>query len=86
MNNSTTLVGNILIISAIALCVVPFLRPKIFKRQDILLIAAFLISGLNLIFNGKYLDELPQFSLILLAASSLFYTVESLRLRIKNHR
>ncbi|WP_193199709.1 Ycf66 family protein [Nostoc sp. MG11] len=84
MNNSTNLIGNTLIVAALSLCVTPLLRPKIFKRQDILLIIAFFISGLNLLFKGKYLDELPQFSLILLAATSIFYTVESIRLRIKN--
>ncbi|MBD6620305.1 hypothetical protein FNW02_32115 [Komarekiella sp. 'clone 1'] len=84
MNNSTNLIGNILILAAISLCVVPLLRPKIFKRQDVLLIIAFLISGLSLLFQGRYLNELPQFSLILLTASAIFYTAESIRLRIKN--
>ncbi|MBW4613564.1 MAG: hypothetical protein KME21_09815 [Desmonostoc vinosum HA7617-LM4] len=86
MKNSTILVGNILIIAAIALCVLPFVRPQLFKRQDILVIAAFLIAGINLLLNGKYLDDLPQFSLIILAASAVFYTAETMRLRMKDHR
>ncbi|OUL19314.1 hypothetical protein BV378_10545 [Nostoc sp. RF31YmG] len=84
MKNSTNFIGSILILAAMALSAVPFVKPKIFKRQDVLLIIGFLIAGINLLLQGKYLDELPQFSLVLLAISALFYTVESFRLRLRN--
>ncbi|MER3493713.1 MAG: hypothetical protein C4323_16190 [Mastigocladus sp. ERB_26_2] len=84
-NNPLNLIGTILIIAAIALSVMPFLRPKLFRRQDIILIIVYFIAGFILFFTDRwYGKELIQFNLILLTISAIFYTFESIRLRSKN--
>ncbi|MDM9379730.1 Ycf66 family protein [Chlorogloeopsis sp. ULAP01] len=84
-NNPLNLIGIILIIAAISLCALPFTRPQLFRRQDIVLIAAFFISGSILLFQKRwYNKELTQFNLILLAVTAIYYTFESIRLRSKN--
>ncbi|MFB2769358.1 Ycf66 family protein [Pelatocladus sp. BLCC-F211] len=83
--NPLNLIGTILIIAALALSALPFVRPNLFRRQDIVLIIVFLISGFILFFNDRwYGKELIQFNLILLTISAIFYTFESIRLRSKN--
>ncbi|BAZ67133.1 MAG: Ycf66 family protein [Pelatocladus maniniholoensis HA4357-MV3] len=83
--NPLNLIGTILIIAALALSALPFVRPSLFRRQDIVLIIVFLIAGFILFFNDRwYGKELIQFNLILLTISAIFYTVESIRLRSKN--
>ncbi|MBF2007651.1 Ycf66 family protein [Chlorogloeopsis fritschii PCC 9212] len=84
-NNPLNLIGVILIIAAISLCALPFTRPQLFRRQDIVLIIVFFISGSILLFQNRwYNKELTQFNLILLAIPAIYYTFESLRLRSKN--
>ncbi|MBW4618818.1 MAG: hypothetical protein KME17_05605 [Cyanosarcina radialis HA8281-LM2] len=77
------LVSTILIIAGIGLCLVPVFRPQLFKRQDILLVLLFFVSAALLLWKGKYLDERPQWSLILLSIPAIFYTIETLLLRHK---
>ncbi|MEO0839279.1 MAG: Ycf66 family protein [Cyanobacteria bacterium J06643_5] len=81
--NPLNLLGFILIIVALALGVLSFITSKSFKRQDILLIVAYLISGI-ILFNQKWFrQELTRINLILLTIPALAYTVESVRLRMK---
>ncbi|MEL6460747.1 MAG: Ycf66 family protein [Cyanobacteria bacterium J06621_15] len=81
--NPLNLLGFILIIVALALGALSFITSKSFKRQDILLIVAYLISGI-ILFNQKWFrQELTRINLILLTIPALAYTVESVRLRIK---
>lgn len=75
------ILGTILIITVIALSALSFLRPKIFKRQDIVLIVVFVICGIILFSEGTIYDRLPQIILMLLTATAVSYTVDSLRLR-----
>ncbi|PMB38797.1 hypothetical protein CEN40_08280 [Fischerella thermalis CCMEE 5205] len=83
--NPLNLIGTILIIAALALSAMPFVRPNLFRRQDIVLIIVFFIAGFILFFTNRwYGKELIQFNLILLTISAIFYTVESIRLRSKN--
>ncbi|MEM6401116.1 MAG: Ycf66 family protein [Cyanobacteria bacterium P01_D01_bin.116] len=84
--NPLNLLGFILIIVALALGTLPFINSKSFKRQDILLIIAYLISGI-IFFNQKwYRQELTQVNIILLTITALAYTVESLRLTMKTKK
>lgn len=84
-NNPLNLVGIILMLAAISLCALPVVRPQLFRREDIMLISGFLISGLILLFQDRWYDkELVQFNLILLAITAIFYTIESIRWRSKN--
>lgn len=41
--NPLNLIGTILIIAALALSAMPFVRPNLFRRQDIVLIIVFLL-------------------------------------------
>ncbi|PLZ87452.1 hypothetical protein CEN45_00570 [Fischerella thermalis CCMEE 5198] len=85
LKNPLNLIGTILIIAALALSAMPFVRPNLFRRQDIVLIIVFFIAGFILFFNDRwYGKELVQFNLILMTISAIFYTVESIRLRSRN--
>ncbi|GAA6614585.1 Ycf66 family protein [Scytonema sp. NUACC26] len=79
------ILGTILIITAIALSALVFLRPKIFKRQDIVLIVVFIICGIILLSQGSIYDQLPQIILMLLTATAVSYTIDSLRLRSRKN-
>ncbi len=71
--------------TAISLGLLPILRPKLFRRQDILLIVAFFISGVILFYKDRlYGKQLTEFSLMLLTVPAIFYTIESIRLRRRN--
>ncbi|MEC4883625.1 MAG: Ycf66 family protein [Scytonema sp. PMC 1070.18] len=80
--NTLNLLGTIFIVTALSLSVFVFLRPKLFRRQDIVLIVGFIICGGILLSQSRiYGGDLPQIILLLLTAPAIFYTVESLRLR-----
>lgn len=81
--NPLNLLGLILIIVALSLGALPFIRSKSFKRQDILLIIAFLVSGIIFLNQKWYRQELTQVNIILLTIPALAYTIESVRLKIK---
>lgn len=84
--NPINLIGTILIISAITLCALPVTRPKLFRRQDIVLIFAFFLCGIVLFSQHRwYRKELTQLNLILLSIPGVFYTVENIRMRNKNN-
>jgi hypothetical protein len=84
-NNPLNLIGTILIIAALGLSALPFVRPNLFRRQDIVLIIVFFVAGLILFSTNRWHGkELIQFNLILMTISAVFYTVESIRLRSKN--
>ncbi|BAY87254.1 hypothetical protein NIES267_67730 [Calothrix parasitica NIES-267] len=81
--NPLNLLGFLLIIVALGLGAFPFISSKSFKRQDILLIIAYLISGIIFLNQKWYRQELQRVNIILLTIPALAYTVESVRLRIK---
>mgnify|MGYP001795113411 CR=1 FL=1 len=81
--NPLNLLGFILIIVALGLGVLTFISSKSFKRQDILLIVAYLISGIIFLNQKWFRQELTQINIILLTIPALAYTVESVRLRMK---
>ena len=82
LNHQINSLGIILISVALFLSVVPFVRPNLFQRQDILLIIVFFICGFILLFpNRLYSQGLTQFNFILLIFPAIFYTFESLLLR-----
>ncbi len=79
--------GIILISVALFLSAIPFVRPNLFQRQDILLIIVFFICGLIFLFQNRlYSQGLTQFNLILLIFPAVFYTFESLRLRNRKNQ
>ncbi|MFN6567278.1 hypothetical protein A6770_28555 [Nostoc minutum NIES-26] len=86
-NNPLNLIGIILIVIALLLCTLPWVRPQSFRRQDIILIAVFLICGSILLSQKRwYNKELTQFNLILLTLPTVFYTFENITLRNRNNQ
>ena len=57
--NTLNLLGFILLIVALALGTLPFISSKLFKRQDILLIIVYLISGI-VFFRQKWFRQALQ--------------------------
>lgn len=84
--NPINLIGTILIIAGMTLCALPFTRPKLFRRQDIVLIVSFFFCGLVLFSQHRwYRKELTQLNLILLSIPGVFYTIQNIRLRSRNN-
>lgn len=81
-----SILGTILLINAIFLSAIGFFRPKLFNRQDILLIVTFFICGGIFFSQGRIYDQLPQIILMLLTAPAVFYTFENVRLRNRKMR
>ncbi|AFY53098.1 hypothetical protein Riv7116_0500 [Rivularia sp. PCC 7116] len=79
--NPLNLLGCILIIVALVVATL-LVRYKSFKRQDILLIIAYLISGIIFLNQKWYRQELIRVNIILLTIPTLAYTIESVRLKI----
>jgi hypothetical protein len=87
LNHQVNSLGIILIAVALFLSAVPFVRPNLFQRKDILLIIVFFICGFILLFPNKlYTQGLTQFNFILLIFPAVFYTFETLLLRNKKTR
>ncbi|NJO40729.1 MAG: hypothetical protein HC769_08305 [Cyanobacteria bacterium CRU_2_1] len=81
-SNSFSFLGIVLVVAGLLLACVPMVRSHLFKRQDLVLIAVFLICGITLLFGKRsWNDGFQQFSLLLLSIPAIFYTVESVRLR-----
>ncbi|MEM7553713.1 MAG: Ycf66 family protein [Cyanobacteria bacterium P01_A01_bin.84] len=86
-NNLINLLGFILIITSIGIAALSFLRPQVFKRQDIVLITVLLICGIIFSTQSRwYRKELLQFNLFLLAAPGIFYSIDTIRLRNQNQK
>ena len=87
LNHQVNSLGIILIAVALFLSAVPFVRPNLFQRKEILLIIVFFICGFILLFpNRLYSQGLTHFNFILLIFPAVFYTFESLLLRNKKTR
>jgi hypothetical protein len=56
-------------------------RPELSRDQDIFFAAVGLLCGFILIFQGWRLDPILQFGQLLLVGSTVFFAVESIRLR-----
>ena len=62
--NTLNLLGFILLIVALALGTLPFISSKLFKRQDILLIIVYLISGIVFFRQKWFRQELQTVNII----------------------
>ena len=62
--NTLNLLGFILLIVALALGTLPFISSKLFKRQDILLIIVYLISGIVFSRQKWFRQELQTVNII----------------------
>ncbi|NJM69911.1 MAG: hypothetical protein HC862_06605 [Scytonema sp. RU_4_4] len=79
--NSASILGIFLAVAGAALYFLRSVRPELSRDQDIFFAAVGLLCGFILIFQGWRLDPILQFGQLLLAGSTIFFAVESIRLR-----
>ncbi len=79
--NPASLLGIFLAVAGPALYFIRFIRPGLERDQDIFFAAIGLVCGFILIFQGWRLDPILQFGQLLLIGTTVFFAVESLRLR-----
>ncbi|WP_414586748.1 Ycf66 family protein [Scytonema sp. PCC 10023] len=79
--NSASILGIFLAVAGAALYFLRTVRPELSRDQDIFFAAVGLLCGFILVFQGWRLDPILQFGQLLLAGSTIFFAVESIRLR-----
>lgn len=79
--NSGSLLGFLLAIAGAGLYFLRSVRPELARDHDIFFAAIGLLCGFILIFQGWRLDPILQFGQVLLAGSTIFFAIESIRLR-----
>ncbi|MCF4969955.1 Ycf66 family protein [Nostoc sp. CMAA1605] len=76
-----TFLGIFLAVAGAALYFLRTVRPELSRDQDIFFAAVGLLCGFILIFQGWRLDPILQFGQLLLVGTTVFFAVESIRLR-----
>lgn len=79
--NLASLLGIFLAVAGAGLYFLRNVRPELARDHDIFFAAVGLLSGFILIFQGWRYDPIMQFGQLLLAGSTVFFAVESVRLR-----
>ena len=79
--NSASILGIMLAVAGAALYFLRSVRPELARDHDIFFAAVGLLCGFILLFQGWRLDPILQFGQVLLSASTIFFAVESIRLR-----
>ncbi|BAZ50867.1 Ycf66 family protein [Nostoc sp. NIES-4103] len=79
--NSASILGIVLAVAGAALYFLRTVRPELSRDQDIFFAAVGLLCGFILIFQGWRLDPILQFGQLLLVGTTVFFAVESIRLR-----
>ncbi|NES99324.1 MAG: hypothetical protein F6K62_13450 [Sphaerospermopsis sp. SIO1G2] len=79
--NPASILGIFLAVAGAALYFLRTVRPELSRDQDIFFAAVGLLCGFILIFQGWRLDPILQFGQLLLVGSTVFFAVESIRLR-----
>jgi len=76
-----TLLGILLAVAGAALYFLRSVRPELSRDHDIFFAAIGLVCGIILVSQGWRLDPILQFGQVLLVGSTVFFAVESIRLR-----
>ena len=79
--NSASILGIFLAVAGASLYFMRSVRPELARDHDIFFAAVGLLCGFILLFQGWRLDPILQFGQFLLTGSSIFFAVESIRLR-----
>ncbi|MBW4614123.1 MAG: hypothetical protein KME21_12780 [Desmonostoc vinosum HA7617-LM4] len=79
--NSASILGIFLAVAGAALYFMRTVRPELSRDQDIFFAAVGLLCGFILIFQGWRLDPILQFGQLLLVGTTVFFAIESIRLR-----
>ncbi len=78
---SASILGIVLAVSGAGLYFLRSVRPELARDHDIFFAAVGLLCGFILIFQGWRLDPILQFGQLLLTGATIFFAVESIRLR-----
>ncbi|MBV9388383.1 MAG: Ycf66 family protein [Chroococcidiopsidaceae cyanobacterium CP_BM_ER_R8_30] len=78
---TASILGICLAIAGAALYFLRSVRPELSRDHDIFFAAVGLLCGFILLFQGWRLDPILQFGQLLLTGSTVFFAVESIRLR-----
>jgi Ycf66 protein N-terminus len=79
--NSASILGIFLAVAGASLYFLRSIRPELSRDQDIFFAAVGLLCGFILLFQGWRLDPILQFGQFLLTGSTIFFAVETIRLR-----
>jgi hypothetical protein len=79
--NSASILGIFLAVAGASLYFMRSVRPELSRDQDIFFAAVGLLCGFILLFQGWRLDPILQFGQFLLTGSTIFFAVETIRLR-----
>ncbi len=79
--NPASILGIFLAVAGAGLFFLRSVRPELSRDQDIFFAAVGLLCGFILIFQGWRLDPILQFGQLLLVGTTIFFAVESIRLR-----
>lgn len=79
--NSASILGIFLAVAGAGLYFLRSIRPELSRDHDIFFAAVGLLCGLILIFQGWRLDPILQFGQFLLTGATIFFAVETVRLR-----
>ncbi len=79
--NSASILGIFLAVAGAGLYFLRSVRPEVSRDYDIFFSAVGLLCGLILLFQGWRLDPILQFGQLLLTGSTVFFAVETIRLR-----
>ncbi|MGK7875855.1 MAG: Ycf66 family protein [Xenococcaceae cyanobacterium] len=79
--NSASILGIFLAVAGASLYFLRSVRPELSRDHDIFFAAVGLLCGLILLFQGWRLDPILQFGQFLLTGSTIFFAVETIRLR-----
>ncbi len=78
---AASILGIFLAVAGAALYFLRSVRPELSRDHDIFFAAIGLLCGFILLFQGWRLDPILQFGQLLLSGSTVFFAVESIRLR-----
>ena len=78
---AASILGICLAVAGAALYFLRSVRPELSRDHDIFFAAVGLLCGFILLFQGWRLDPILQFGQLLLTGSTVFFAVESIRLR-----
>jgi len=78
---AASILGIFLAVSGAALYFLRSVRPELARDHDIFFAAIGLLCGFILLFQGWRLDPILQFGQLLLSGTTVFFAVESIRLR-----
>lgn len=79
--NSASILGIFLAVAGASLYFLRTVRPELARDHDIFFAAVGLLCGFILLFQGWRLDPILQFGQFLLTGTTVFFAVESIRLR-----